>query len=357
MMTAKTTGKTTGSTSNKHAKYCVGIFVLILTTTILGREINFLLSIDFEVLQTHYSSWDKPEMYALHSASICALVLDEEAYLQEWVDYHIGIGFSRIYLYDNSDKYDLASWVNRSGFKNVWIEHWPGKLVQTKAYADCALNYASPNNDTWVAFMDVDEFLVLKKHQRVYEMLEEFCTSGELGINWYMFGTSGHDVYYPAPVTKRFQYRDKDVNIHVKSIVRLRDMQLNPPKTHPHMVDLKPGFFHVDTNGNNISNPGSKENNVGFFNKDGSVQKNPGWYNPGGPVDVAVFHHYHTKSKKEYKLKKLRGRASGKVYTLSEAEELVNQTTHGTVHDDSAWKTLKKNSPKYSFFDKFLVSS
>lgn len=36
------------------------------------------------------------------NVAICTIVKNETLYLDEWVDYHIALGFSPIYIYDNS---------------------------------------------------------------------------------------------------------------------------------------------------------------------------------------------------------------------------------------------------------------
>ena len=67
---------------------------------------------------------------------------------------------------------------------------------------------AEHKEHTWMAFFDVDEFLVLKKHDTVNEFLMQHLRRGSLAISWYIFGTGFRDVYAPLPVTKRFMYRD-----------------------------------------------------------------------------------------------------------------------------------------------------
>ena len=77
------------------------------------------------------------------------------------------------------------------------------------------------------------------------------------------------------------------VNMHVKSIVRLSDMNLTEaPHVHYPTLPMLNGNQH-DTNGN-------------IFR---------GAFNPSGPTNVAVLHHYMTKSFEEYKDKRVRGRA------------------------------------------------
>jgi len=71
--------------------------------------------------------------------------------------------------------------------------------------------------------MDVDEFLVLKNEKHVIPFLNKYLPMEsdfvELSINWYLFFMNNQTTYRPLPVTKRFLYRDGEVNQHVKSIL------------------------------------------------------------------------------------------------------------------------------------------
>jgi len=152
-------------------------------------------------------------------------------------------------------------------------------------------------------------------------------------------------------VTKRFVYHDPNVNEHVKSIVRLEDMQMNS-KPHAHYPYLKNGNQH-DTNGTVFSGP----------------------FNKNGPLDVAAFHHYNTKSYGEFVKKGQRGRTAdgmskmvnGTVAATAAAvdrmnyfnvaiklfEDALEKNSSGelglagpvVIFDDSAWSLLKKVSP------------
>ena len=56
-----------------------------------------------------------------YDAVICCIALDEEAYIDEWIQYHLHIGFSHIYIYDNKDQ---QLYVNRGfGFLG-----YPGRV-------------------------------------------------------------------------------------------------------------------------------------------------------------------------------------------------------------------------------------
>jgi hypothetical protein len=254
-------------------------------------------------------------------AAMCCVAKDEEPYIDEWVDYHHALGFDSIQIYDNSDGFELKQWGEQKGH-HVTVTHYPGIAKQMKGYLDCARRLAEGGNHTWAAFFDVDEFLILKKHEHVEDFLLEKCSSGTLTVNWLMFSGSDKTLYSPAPVTKRFMHREENTNQHIKSIVRLRDMnfKVEPNPHYPHLLNTSD---QKDTNGKRFTGP----------------------FNPDGPTDVAVLHHYESKSRKEYAAKISRGRAD-----VKEPKAQVIAPIY-TFFDDAAWKAMKKYVPEYAAFD------
>ncbi len=249
-------------------------------------------------------------------AVICAIVLHEDNVLDEWIVYHKSLGFSRIYLYDNSPDFDLKNWPDRyPGFLQVL--HIPGRVMQLTAYNHFLKTFGQ--NHTWCAFIDADEFIVLKKHKNVVSMLEEHCKDGALTLNWYMFGSSGHLNYSAEPVTKRFQMRARNIDKHIKTIVRTSCVEVMG--IHECYVMKETCGIPHDTNGEPVKGP----------------------YNPYGPTDVAVIHHYNAKSLEEYHWKIARGRAdNGDVRTIDQFYEANNGTNE--VLDTSAWDLYRSIS-------------
>jgi len=271
------------------------------------------------------SSYPPPRLYPNGSAVLCVIVLNEKQYIDEWINYHLGLGFSKIVVYDNSASFDLREWrLQEQITPMVEVIHFPGLASQQRSYLTCAqsaLNGQFGENKKWAAFFDVDEFLVLKKHEHVDQLLEEHLPkgSGALGINWAMFSFNGKLLCDAKPVTKRFVYRDPNVNDnkHVKSIVRLDDMQMNS-KPHAHYPRLKNGNQH-DTNGTVFSGP----------------------FNKNGPLDVAAFHHYNTKSYGEFVKKSQRGRAD---LTLKETEYMNHYYPSIKLFEDALEKKIARVS-------------
>ena len=95
--------------------------------------------------------YSRPTVYTDEKAVLCSIQAKEDAYIDEWVDYHLGIGFEMIYIYDNSDDYDLRNWGNLRFLDNVRVKHFPGIRKQLLANVDCAKR-AERDGATWAAF-------------------------------------------------------------------------------------------------------------------------------------------------------------------------------------------------------------
>ena len=83
-----------------------------------------------------------------------------------------------------------------------------------------AINIASKYNYSWMLYLDADEFLNLNKYKHVKQFLEMFRQADAIGINWLMFGTSGHRKQPKGLLTNNFINSELRLNKHVKSFVR-----------------------------------------------------------------------------------------------------------------------------------------
>jgi hypothetical protein len=170
----------------------------------------------------------KPRYYL----SVCCIVKNENEYLEEWLSYHLKVGVQHFFVYDNGSMPPVQQTINTLGLSNnVSVISFSGKSKQNDAYQHCLRNFGFLSR--WIAFIDVDEFVVPKsKSADLVELLKKFEPFGGLGINWLLFGSSGHLKKTKEPQIERFVLRarhDFSVNRHIKSIVqpkyvrRLRD--------------------------------------------------------------------------------------------------------------------------------------
>jgi hypothetical protein len=150
---------------------------------------------------------------------ICAIALNEDLYIDEWIRHHLWIGFDRIEIYDNSAVNVLKGLPVAYPPGKVLVHPFPGKLRQLPAYND-AINRLRMT-PTWCAFIDLDEFIVLRKHVSIQDLIRDLFPAGAggaLALNWIFFGSNGRLEYSPEPVVQRFTRRARDVNLHVKTI-------------------------------------------------------------------------------------------------------------------------------------------
>lgn len=289
------------------------------------------------------------------TTAICTMLKDAEAYFEEWLDYHLlGLEFDHIYLYDNSDHFDLKHWYehthNHPVYSRVEVIHNSQRdqqLLMGKCIQKYGKNTKGPRHD-YVAFIDLDEFLVIpnypKSYTNIHGILQDYLVpfGGALTVNWMLVGTANRTVYAPLPVTKRFQYREAKVNPVIKLIAKSSDFF---KLSNPHNVRLRLGASTHTT-----TKPGKK------LKCDGPRCA----MDIDRPDQVMLLYHFRYTSEKEYLYKKCqRGRPNSAESWCTEDGRLRKDTPEhiqmrpGEVFDDKPWQLLKEKAPKYKLYDQF----
>jgi hypothetical protein len=128
---------------------------------------------------------------APHYLAVCAIYRDEASYMREWIEFHRLVGVERFFLYDNNSTDDhrevLAPYLERD---EVVIHPWPMDQGQTEAYEHCIAEYGT--DARWIAFIDLDEFLFSPTGRPLPQVLSDYERWPAVGVNWAVFGTSGH---------------------------------------------------------------------------------------------------------------------------------------------------------------------
>ena len=223
--------------------------------------------------------------------SICAVFRDEAPYLREWVEFHRLVGVERFFLYDNRSTDDgrevLAPFVDEG---LVVLQDWPDWPAQIQAYDHCLK--AHRDESRWIAFIDVDEFLFSPTGRPLPQLLVEFERWPGVGVNWAVFGSSGHRTKPPGLVIENYLRRTgaAGVNRQMKSIV-------NPLEVRsfcvPHFFMYREGWA-VDENHRPITKPPrSMTEEVSFAR--------------------LRLNHYSIKSEEEFRRKLARGPADSTV--------------------------------------------
>ena len=126
----------------------------------------------------------------LRVAIVC-IVKDEARYLDEWLAYHFALGVSHVLLYDNGSTDGSAELLAR--YQNhglVTVIDWPLPGGQLAAY-NHALRFFGAAAD-WLAYFDVDEFLVPLLDDDIPSLLARYASAADVRVERKEFGYSGH---------------------------------------------------------------------------------------------------------------------------------------------------------------------
>lgn len=216
---------------------------------------------------------------------IVALIVKREYnYIREHIEYHLNLGFDKVYVGDNNNDNDehyedLLSDLIESGKVEI-LNYRYAPSQQIKFY-----NYIIENIDyEWCAFIDCDEFLTFNKDSK-YTNIKDFLHSNNeiknYHVNWMVYGDNEQCYKQNGGVVDRF-ITPKDnsfefgynfpENRHIKTILH---KESDGRFINPHSVLI-----------DNAYSPSGKKVHKGFFSD----------------IDHSVLYirHFYTKSLEEW---------------------------------------------------------
>lgn len=192
---------------------------------------------------------------------ICAIAKKENLYINDWAKYHLELGFDDIYVYDNNDSdYDsVKNYIEESIKDKVhFIDAKDKRTYQVEAYNTFYSNYEFD----WCAFIDIDEFINLKKGQNIKDFLsnEKFKNVDSVILNWKVYGDNDlieRDTNIPVweSFTKVSEkYLKNRGFFHVKNIVSSKNKKQKFFRS-VHVISCPSSFIlnYVDAYGNPIN--------------------------------------------------------------------------------------------------------
>lgn len=177
---------------------------------------------------------------------IAVICKREKEYIREFVEYHLKLGFDKIYVGDNNDDVDehydgiLADLIKDNKVAILNYRHAPSQQIQFYNYIIDNIDYE------WCAFIDCDEFLTFNNNSgfsNIKSFLNQNRQIDNYHVNWMCFGDCGNIVNNgeggvlerfpnPLPFNKTHEY-DFPENYHIKSILR---KNTNVHFVNPHSV-------------------------------------------------------------------------------------------------------------------------
>ena len=143
------------------------------------------------------------------TSCILTIIKNEHQYLDEWIKYHLNLGVSHIFIFEDidslshkeiTDKY--SSFVTLNPISNLLKEHeikLVNKLKETKAtnpqfiYLEKAIWYIKNNfNYNWCFVIDVDEFITLENTtDKLINLLDIYKEYDAVLLQWECYGANG----------------------------------------------------------------------------------------------------------------------------------------------------------------------
>ena len=201
---------------------------------------------------------------------LCAIVKNENYYLEEWVKHYQVLGVNKIVIYDNND--DKKEYIENIPYikqlidaKYIDVYHIPDKIAwQKEAYTECYQKYNKFYN--WLMFFDIDEYLMLENSVSINEELakQQFAKYDMIHVNWKIYDDNNlikcENNY---SVVNRFTHpmsKNPRANREIKSIIR-GNLEKIEFTLNPHTVTNKI-LSCCDPLGNKVLSVNKYNNNI-----------------------------------------------------------------------------------------------
>ena len=244
---------------------------------------------------------DPPEPRAgRNGIAIAACVKNEARYIEEWVRFHQAVGIRHFYIYDNGSTDDTCVQLrNLLDEDTLTIIPWAGRMQdaatstvlngQVIVFAHAILNFGC--HYRWMAFIDVDEFLLPKEARTVEQALEAVGNFPNVSLPWHMFATSGHEAPPAGPLALNYTLRGADPMTRKENVSNFKCI-VDPCE----VTEVSVHQFQTRAYGDLTANDAGKR----FTRRE---RKSPEFYSN----QFLQLNHYYTKSRQELMEKLARG--------------------------------------------------
>ncbi|MBF0123011.1 MAG: glycosyltransferase family 2 protein, partial [Candidatus Omnitrophica bacterium] len=165
------------------------------------------------------------------SSALVTCARDEGPYLLEWACYHHLLGFDRIYIYshDNNDGSEELLWKMQEAGLITYVD-MTGRIPANEGVQqfvfDLAFHSIKEGNEAdWMCVIDLDEFIVLKKHSSIYGFLSRYSVDTDgIVLNWQMFNANSQILRADGLVVDRFMSVGRTNRRAVKTIAKVRSL-------------------------------------------------------------------------------------------------------------------------------------
>ncbi|NVO03202.1 MAG: DUF4116 domain-containing protein [Bacteroidetes bacterium] len=243
---------------------------IVLAAVKQNKKAIFYASIDLQkdnefILESNANNnYISKLKYKSRQRYICAIVKDEQLYIEHWLEHHYAKGIDKAFIYNHGiTNYNLSKYGNC-----IEIIEWHPKEEMGNPQVLAYNHFLENHREGTCLFIDIDEYLYGELPKNGNTVLEDIS-----------YDSNGHFFYCQQPVTERFT---REAIVHMTCNL----------KTY-----------------SDLSNPGtffsSHRTNAKLHDVDGRLILDQTISYPTSRS--AYLRHYITKSLEEYKIKLLRG--------------------------------------------------
>lgn len=222
--------------------------------------------------------------------AVVVIVRDEAPYIEEWLAYHHALGVQHFFVYDNGSRDALQvvvePWVNHG---LLTLVHWPLPGGQMDAYSH-ALRFYGPSVD-WLAFFDVDEFMVPLVDDDIPTLLARWPDAADVRVPRVDFGFAGH--------------REPPEGLTIEAYTEVADVFGRDPSKPPRVKTV--------VQPRSIAAVGIHTATVADVALDAAGRPVPHETVGSACRAFVQLNHYYTRSFEEFEAKRFRGSATGRI--------------------------------------------
>lgn len=171
-------------------------------------------------------------------AVICTIAKNENYYINNWVRYHLDLGFKKIYLFDNNETTTqyVGDFLDKDIKDSVEIIDKRG-IHRQALQLDCYNEFYKEHGKTfdWCAFIDADEFVSGVKDVSLWLADSKYDRFDMIRLKWNLYGDDGvieRDLSIPVQDFFKKIINNKAISNQGKAIIRGNLSDINIGSCH-----------------------------------------------------------------------------------------------------------------------------
>ncbi len=266
--------------------------------------------------------------------ALAVIFKNEARFIEEWARFHLDAGVSMILGYDNGSSDGTAEILKNVAGSQCKIMPWNQRVNfgkgqtevhnQVLAYVHAASNFGGAYR--WMAFIDVDEFLVPTQDASIPDALAPLEGFNNISLPWHMFGRGGQETMPEVGTIAGFTDRYARPGSGARGVCNFKCI-VDPTK-------IKTISVHsIDTGGDQTANDAG-------FSTANSKRRTPAFYSNAR----LQLNHYYTRAAADLDAKLSRGRNLNHKLNGHRARvmKIVDQIESDTVQDHAALEFLDR---------------